>query len=211
MIVIGVVLGLTAFDLNNIASKSPLPSFTNAFTVQMQLNSTSPAALWSYNVTQALMPTLSGLNTSQSESAQVLNVSTTALPGVGSQLVLVLSSTLVVTSSVNYTTADITNGFANATVRNNAAAANTSSVVASRLLSVSAKSSSYVPPSATYSPFGAWLVLFVVIGILSLLMKENILPPDAVLVLALVILVSCEVITVKEALAGFSNEGDSGW
>jgi Na+/H+ antiporter NhaD/arsenite permease-like protein len=58
-----------------------------------------------------------------------------------------------------------------------------------------------------YTPFAAWVTLLLVCLILALLMQEDAVPPDVVLMLALVVMTAVQIINVKEALAGFANEG----
>lgn len=67
--------------------------------------------------------------------------------------------------------------------------------------------STEVDEGTLYKSWQAWLTLIVICGCLALLLQEDAISPDVVLTGALVILTLGQVITVKEALAGFANEG----
>ena len=185
ILVVAVGLGAApaALDLNGIEQYSPRSTFANRVNVRLWLPAPVPRVI---NSTELFVAPIARLWTSGVASNVVLNAT-------GDELAAptVVSATVDITAFVNVSAADVL------------AAYNASGVA---LRSTVELRRSVFTAVQQYTVANAWLTLFVVCGILILLLQEDTVPPD-VLMLALVVLTLARVITVREALAGFANEG----
>jgi di/tricarboxylate transporter len=188
--VIAIAIGAApgALDLNNVEQYSLKPVIANRMRVKFALDS-APALV---NTTEIFVAPLAGAIVT---SAIVLNFSRPDS--------VLFDAQVEVCDSVNVT--------ADAVFASYAAAFSNASFVASygaaANLSVTLNRSRETKAGQIYTPFAAWITLLLVCLILTLLMQEDAVPPDVVLMLALVVMAALRIITVREALAGFANEG----
>lgn len=178
IIAVGLGAAPSALDLNNIEKYNPAPTYTNRLQVQLVLD--SPPVGDIVNSTAILLEPLHDLDAVTSYLFVNLTNSNSSL----------VTGEVDIESETNVTAELLLEYYTN------------SSIVATvELLSSEASDED------KYTSFNAWLTLLIVCFCLALLLKEDAVSPDVALTLALVVLTLAGVITVKEALSGFANEG----
>jgi di/tricarboxylate transporter len=191
---IAVTLGAApgALDLNNIAAYSTPSSWAKRVRVELLLDA-QPASL---NATALLIDPLMA-HMSGMASVVVRRVDMQLGPVLNFSLAntTAVAATLHVVAAQNFTGRDIEHAYGTASIYG-------------PLRSVDAVllSSSFLREQQ-FTAASAWLTLLSVVFILSLLLNEAAVSPDVVLMLALVGLQLAGVISVRELLAGFANEG----
>jgi di/tricarboxylate transporter len=190
--VIAIAIGAApgALDLNNVEQYSVKPVIANRMRVKFLLDAT-PTVI---NTTQVFVaPLATGTVVTSAILLNFTRANTTAFDA----QVEITSDSVNVTAEQVYTA--YATAFANESfVEKYGQPAN---------LSVVLNRSRETRVGVHYTPFAAWVTLLLVCLILALLMQEDAVPPDVVLMLALVVMTAAQIINVKEALAGFANEG----
>jgi di/tricarboxylate transporter len=189
--IIAIALGAAegALDLNHVDKYSPKSVIANRMRVKFALNS-APKLV---NTTKLFVEPLTSA-TAVVTSALVLNMTKINTTTFDAQV--------EISGTTNITAAEVTALYDSAfgDARLTAAYGNVSN------LNVTLNRSRVTTTAIPFSPWAAWLTLFIVVMILALLMQENVVSPDVAIMLAVVILTLAGVITPRDALSGFANE-----
>jgi hypothetical protein len=189
--IVAIALGAAegALDLNNVDRYSPKATIANRVRVKFAID-TAPKIV---NTTKLFVEPLTAA-TGVVTSALVLNMTKINTTGFDAQVEI--SGTTNITAAEVQALYDTAFGDAKLV----AAYGNVSN------LNVTLNRSRVTTTAIPFTPWAAWLTLFVVVMILALLMQENVVSPDVAIMLAVVILTLAGVITVRDALSGFANE-----
>jgi di/tricarboxylate transporter len=191
-----------ALNLSNIARYSTPAVFTNRFRAELVVDANATFMMSGggssvLDSNRLLVAPLLDSSPDMKEVAAVLLASDIVASALtlnvsdGSPTALI-SAALAVTATHNVSAANITDVYRRVPAYRNV------SVVLSR---------SSVAPGRTYEAASAWITLLMIVFILALLLNENAVSPDVALMLSLLILQLAGIISVRELLAGFANEG----